>query len=418
MASTRAQALPPGTMLDSFRVDSVIGVGGFGITYAAYDQTLQCRVAIKEYFPSDLATRTESRTTVVPTSGEGQKSYEYGLRRFLQEARTLAQFHEPNIVRVRGFIEANGTAYLVMDHEMGRSLGRILADQKQVSSGQAKRVALDCLRGLRAMHAQNYLHRDIKPDNIFVRKAGSAVLLDFGAARMALTNQKSHMTIILTPGYAPIEQYSAGEQQGPWTDLYATGATLYHCIVGQAPPASTERVATISRGKTDAASEWLDAVGQRTDETLLSAVRWMIQPYPEDRPKDADAVISLLEGTADDRRTLFLDPRDKGDDGMQSAPTIAESGSSQPTFASPSDAAENRSAAGGIKPGGEGGLAIEPARIASATSALAAILGPIAGVIVQRAAREAQSLEEFYRLVANELDDEAERKRFLQNLEV
>jgi serine/threonine protein kinase len=124
MESTRSHALSPGTMLGSFRVDSVIGVGGFGITYAAYDQTLQCAVAIKEYFPSNLATRTESRTTVIPTSGVGQDSYDYGLSRFLQEARTLAQFHDRNIVRVRNFIEANGTAYLVMDYEEGRSLGK------------------------------------------------------------------------------------------------------------------------------------------------------------------------------------------------------------------------------------------------------------------------------------------------------
>jgi serine/threonine protein kinase len=417
MASTPTQALLPGTLLDSFRVDSVLGVGGFGITYAAFDQTLQCPVAIKEYFPSNLAARTESRTTIVPTSDEGRKTYEYGLRRFLQEARTLAQFHEPNIVRVRNFIEANGTAYLVMDYEDGRSLGKVLSDCKRLTSEQTRGVALDCLRGLRAMHAQNYLHRDIKPDNIFLRKTGVAALLDFGAARIALKNQESHMTIILTPGYAPAEQYSRDEQQGPWTDLYAMGATLYHCIVGQAPPASTERLSAIARGKPDAAAEWLDAVEGRTDPTVMSAVRWMVQPHADDRPQHADAVFSLLLGSAGEQRTLMRDLASDTDDDAQSAPTVSDGSSLDSTFRVAPSTSGVSSGSDGDDSRGPPGTLIDAGRLASAQKSLAAILGPIAEVLVQRAAQNARSLEDFYHLVANELEDETERKRFLNSLE-
>jgi len=418
MASTRTQALPPGTLLDSFRLDSVLGVGGFGITYAAYDQTLQCQVAIKEYFPSDLATRTESRTTVVPTSGEGRESYDYGLGRFLQEARTLAQFHEPSIVRVRNFIEANGTAYLIMDLEHGRSLASVLSDAKRLTSDQTRGIALDCLQGLRAMHAQNYLHRDIKPANILIRKTGSAVLLDFGAARLALKNQETRMTIILTPGYAPVEQYSAEEQQGPWTDLYAMGATLYHCIVGQSPPQSTERLAAVARRKPDSAAQWLRLVEERTDPIVLSAVRWMIEPYAEDRPQDANAVISLLLGSAEEPRTLSLGPLGSTDDEAKHAPTVSDSSSRQSTFRMASRRVGVSSDSSGGDAGAPLGTIIGPDRLASAKKSLVAILGPIAEVIVERAAQNAGSLEEFYRLLANELDDEAERKQFLKNLKL
>jgi serine/threonine protein kinase len=403
-------------MLGSFRVDSVIGVGGFGITYAAYDQTLQCAVAIKEYFPSNLATRTESRTTVIPTSGVGQDSYDYGLSRFLQEARTLAQFHDRNIVRVRNFIEANGTAYLVMDYEEGRSLGSVLSECKRLTSDQTRDVALDCLRGLRAMHAQNYLHRDIKPANIFIRKSGSAVLLDFGAARMALKNQDKGMTIILTPGYAPIEQYSAEERQGPWTDIYAMGATLYHCIVGQSPPQSTERMAAMAGRRLDSTEEWLQMAEERTDPVLLSAVRWMIQPHADDRPPDADSVISLLLGPAGGQRAPIPDSGGSGAADSRSTRGGPDSRSYQTSSGGASSMAAG--SPGFSRTGSESRarMQIEPSRVASATKALAAILGPIAEVIVQRAARNAESFEEFYRLLANELDDPDERRQFLKNL--
>jgi serine/threonine protein kinase len=354
----------------------------------------------------------------VPTSGDGRESYEYGLRRFLDEARTLAKFHEPNIVRVRSFIEANGTAYLVMDYEDGRSLGSELSERKRLASDQTRGIALDCLRGLRAMHAQNYLHRDIKPDNIFLRKTGVAALLDFGAARMALKNQDSGMTIILTPGYAPVEQYSAEEQQGPWTDLYAMGATLYHCIVGQPPPPSTERLGAIARGKPDAVAEWLSGVEGRTDPIVLSGVRWMIQPHADDRPQSADEVVSLLLESSKERATLVRDPVGSTDDDADSAPTFSDRGSWQSTLRAASCTAGVSSVSGGGDSCGPPGTMIDAGRLASANKSLTAILGPIAEVIVRRAAQNARSLEEFYQLLANELDDEAERKQFLKNLKL
>ena len=228
MAPTYHHALSPGTVIDSYEVSRVLGVGGFGVTYRAFDRTLQRDVAMKEYLPTGLAIRTPDGTTVSPKSDNDLENYEYGLKRFLDEARTLAKFREPNIVRVIRYLEAHGTAYFIMDYEDGESLSGRLKRVGTMAEDVISAIMLPILGSLKAVHEQGFLHRDIKPGNIYIRKDGSPVLLDFGAARQALGEQSRAMTGMVTPGYAPFEQYFASGKQGPWSDIYGIGATMYH----------------------------------------------------------------------------------------------------------------------------------------------------------------------------------------------
>jgi serine/threonine protein kinase len=239
-------ALPAGTLLaGQYRIGQVLGQpGGFGITYLAWDERLETRVAIKEFFPRDLAGRGTDRATLLSHTERDGALFDYGLKQFLQEARTLARFDHPNIVRVRNFFEANGTGYLVMDYYEGQSLAAYLAQQPAGRLGE--RVAIDILLrvldGLRAVHAAGILHRDIDPHNIYLTAEGRIILLDFGAARVAVGEKSRSLSVILKPGYAPYEQYASSGKQGAWTDVYACAATLYRMVTGQVPPDAPGRV--------------------------------------------------------------------------------------------------------------------------------------------------------------------------------
>ena len=267
-------ALAAGTRIESFEIRDVLGVGGFGITYRAYDRTLEQTVAIKEYLPDGLAYRLPDNQTLTHKSESDVAYYNYGLQRFLDEARTLARFRDPSIVRVVRFIEANGTAYLVMDFERGQPLARRLR-KNRLSESAVRQLARPLLLGLRSVHAQKFLHRDVKPANILLRAEGPPVLLDFGAARQALGEHTKALTTMVTPGYAPFEQYYTKDRQGPWTDLYGLGATLYHCMTGRAPSAATERVAAAYDHEPDPVAERLDAVREQYTGELIEAVRWI-----------------------------------------------------------------------------------------------------------------------------------------------
>jgi serine/threonine protein kinase len=251
MASNRQQALPVGTAIEGFEIRKVIGTGGFGITYLGFDTSLERSVAIKEYCPQGIAVRVEGDTTLSPDTPEMEEPFNYGLSRFLDEARTLARFHHPSIVRVHRFLEANGTGYLIMDFEEGRTLWQILRATAPMEERAVLDILMPILEGLDIVHEQSFLHRDIKPANILMRNKGVPVLLDFGAARLAMEQQAGDLTVMLTPGYAPLEQYSSTDQQGPWSDIYALGATAYHCMIGTAPAAATERVARLHGGHPD-----------------------------------------------------------------------------------------------------------------------------------------------------------------------
>lgn len=225
-------ALPAGTRLGEYEIESVLGSGGFGITYRAYDTHLNTVVAIKEYLPRDFATRTNTRT-VVPTSPADRVDYEWGLERFLDEARTLARFKHPHINQVHRYFEAHGTAYLVLEYIEGETLSAVLQRQGTLSQPQLERLLREVLSGLAEVHAAGFVHRDLKPGNLMVQPDGSTVVLDFGAARQAVGQRSKSITSILTPGYAPIEQYdSKAEDVGPWSDIYALGMVAYRCISG------------------------------------------------------------------------------------------------------------------------------------------------------------------------------------------
>ena len=239
-------ALPPGTLLQAqYEVQRVLGrPGGFGIVYLARDIHLDTLVAVKEFLPRELAGRDRDHTTVVAHSGGDRELFRYGLAQFVQEARTLGKLSHPNVVRVRSFFEAHGTAYIVMDHYEGRTLlAQLEREGGRLPPVVAVEVMIRVLDGLAAAHARDILHRDVKPENIYLTRGGHPILLDFGAARQAVGQKSRSLTAVLTPGYAPVEQYSAqGSKQGPWTDIYACAAVLYRCVTGDDPPEASDRV--------------------------------------------------------------------------------------------------------------------------------------------------------------------------------
>ena len=203
MAIDHIHALPPGTRFEEYRLDAVLGSGGFGITYRAYDAHLDTFVAIKEYLPAEFAARTEA-STVVPKSNTDAQDYHWGLTRFLDEARTLARFNHPNLNRVLRFFEGNGTAYMVLEYVEGETLADKLTRERQLPEQTLQRLLDEVLSGLEVMHDAGYVHRDIKPGNLMLREEdGSVVVLDFGAARQAVGQRSKAITSILTPSYAP-----------------------------------------------------------------------------------------------------------------------------------------------------------------------------------------------------------------------
>ncbi|WP_295403443.1 serine/threonine-protein kinase, partial [uncultured Thiocystis sp.] len=239
-------ALALGTFLDGrYRLGRVLGHGGFGITYLAWDENLQLRLAIKEYLPRDSASRAPDGVSLAVYSGPAAEQFAYGLDRFLEEARALARFDQhPGIVTVKSFFRAHGTGYSVMDYVEGLTLKQYLEQQPggRLPFEPALRLLLPIMDALRAVHQEGLLHRDIAPDNIYVSRSGRIKLLDFGAARFAAGEHSKSLSVILKPGYAPEEQYRTKGKQGPWTDVYSLAATLYRAITGVLPPEALDRV--------------------------------------------------------------------------------------------------------------------------------------------------------------------------------
>ena len=235
-------ALPQGHRLQEYELVRVLGVGGFGMTYLGFDHNLDKAVAIKEYLPSDIATRTTDGS-VAPQATEFRGDFQWGLERFLDEARTLARFDHRHIVKVHRFFEAHGTAYIVMEYAEGETLSAYLERKGTLTEAELKEILYPILDGLGAVHEADFLHRDIKPGNIVLRaEDGSPVLLDFGAARQAIGAKSRSVTSIVTPGYAPIEQYSSRGHQGAWSDIYALGGVCYRALTGAVPDDATDRV--------------------------------------------------------------------------------------------------------------------------------------------------------------------------------
>ena len=283
-------ALPLGTLLNGrYMLGKVLGIGGFGITYLGYDLTLEIKVAIKEYMPSSIATRNADRYNVTLT-GRVEEDYQYGMERFLDEAKILAKLQNTqHIVSVQNYFKENNTAYFVMEYIDGMSLKAYLANQgEKIPYAQALTILQPIMEALIQVHALNLLHRDISPDNIYITSQGESRLLDFGAARFALGDGKS-VSVILKHGYAPEEQYSSHGNQGPWTDVYAMGATLYRCITGTLPPDSVERI----HGDTlKAPSELGIQIPQHVEKAILKA----LAVKTEDRFPNMDAFLRALTG--------------------------------------------------------------------------------------------------------------------------
>jgi serine/threonine protein kinase len=232
-------ALPAGYSLQEYRIERVLGVGGFGLTYLAVDSNLNLKVALKEYLPDDIAQRGADNS-IGPRSPAAVDTFGWGKRRFLDESRTVASFRHPNIVRVMRFFEANGTAYMVMEFVEGAALTDWMKARRPIVEAQAAALVGPLLDGLEVVHKAGFLHRDIKPGNIYVRDDGSPVLLDFGSARQ----KSSDLTTIVSPGFAPFEQYHNDGNQGPWSDLYALGGVLYWMVTGHKPHEAAARVRT------------------------------------------------------------------------------------------------------------------------------------------------------------------------------
>ena len=293
-SSENDQALPLGTRLGDFRLDAVIGHGGFGITYRAFDTQLAKFVAIKEYFPVEFAVRRPDGT-VAPRGTRFADDFVWGRERFLDEARALARFRHVHIVPVLRYFEANGTAYTVMEFEDGRSVAQLLRQQgRRLPPDEVRRLAEGLLDGLGAVHEQGFLHRDIKPSNIIVRNDGVPVLIDFGAARQAMGGRTRTLTSILTPQYAPIEQYAVDGKQGPWTDIYSTAAVLHHAITGFPPPEAASRVGR------DPYRPLSVTQADRFDSVLLAAVDRGLAFAPEERPQTIEAWRAMFGGAIPD----------------------------------------------------------------------------------------------------------------------
>ena len=301
--SRRANALPSGHLLDEYRVEAILGAGGFGVTYKALDTHLETWVAIKEYFPVEWSFRDADGVTVHPnTQGqtsalEGQESdYLWGLERFLDEARVLAQIQHPYVVRVKRYFRAHGTAYIVMDYEEGEPLNVILGDDEILDEGQVRGLLEDVLPALQAVHEQGYLHRDIKPANLYLRSADHRVMLiDFGAARVAVGRHSKSVTSLVTPGYSPPEQYTTRtDRYGTWTDIYALGAVLYRCVTGQAPMEAAERMLD------DQMEPAIQAGEGRYSTNLLRVIDRALAVRPEERFRTVSEMQIALGGARDE----------------------------------------------------------------------------------------------------------------------
>ncbi|MCZ6862436.1 MAG: protein kinase [Alphaproteobacteria bacterium] len=290
MASEHRNALPSGYQLEEYMFERVLGAGGFGITYLAHEKTLKRKVAIKEFLPRDIAVRGNGGITVHPVSSSDLEDYEYGLERFRDEARTLVSFRHPNIVAVHRLLEANNTAYLVMEYEEGDSLFEILERDHTLTETEVKEILFPLLDGLSRVHMAGFLHRDIKPANIYVRRDGSPVLIDFGAARQAIGERSRSITAIVSTGYAPMEQYSIHGKQGAYSDLYALAATAYKALTGKRPPDAVQRVAN------DPYTPAVVAGRGNADVAFLEAIDWALVMDAEDRPQSVDAWLTALQG--------------------------------------------------------------------------------------------------------------------------
>ena len=282
-------SLPSGTILDCYSIIKLIGSGGFSLIYLAEDEDTQDQVVIKEYLPKKLATRGDSLHVRVATEDQ-RDAFNNGRKLFYQEAKTLATLQHPNIVHVRNFFLANDTAYLVMDYETGKNLGRYIKRRKgKLSTAFLLTVFPPVLDALSLLHAKGHLHLDIKPGNIHLRPGGDPILLDFGAVHQFATTRSRQASQVVSPGFSPVEQYYASGYVGPWSDVYAMGATMRACIEGKAPPSAVERHAK------DTMVPASRAFRNSYPAYLLEVIDWAMEVDPLLRPQNAGEMLAALK---------------------------------------------------------------------------------------------------------------------------
>ena len=293
--------LPFGTRLRDYQITGLIGEGGFGIVYVAWDHSLQRRVAIKEYMPASMAARVNGSSAIVVKSERHLDTFRAGLKSFVNEARLLARFDHPSLVKVYRFWEENGTAYMVMPYYEGPTLKAALAAlARPPNEGELRAWLQPLLDALAVMHAAQCFHRDIAPDNILLTPRGP-LLLDFGAARRVIGDMTHAITVVLKPGYAPIEQYGevASMSQGAWTDLYALASVVYFAIVGRTPTSSVERLMD------DRLEPLAVTAAGRYSPAFLHAIDAALAVRPADRPQSERQFRALLDAG---RATMPTEP--------------------------------------------------------------------------------------------------------------
>jgi serine/threonine protein kinase len=349
---------------------------------------LSLKVALKEYLPAEFAARSED-STVQPRSDAASESFQWGLQRFMDEAKTLASFRHPNIVRVMRFFEANRTGYMVMEFVEGKPLSEWILARRPLPQPALLALATSLLDGLAVIHKSGFLHRDIKPPNIYIREDGSPVLLDFGSARQ-LMGGNQELTAVVSPGYAPLEQYHAHGKQGPWSDLYAFGGVLYWLVTGTKP---VEAAARVKQDVLPPAAK----VGEARAYTpeFLAAIDWALKPDEDARPQSvADFKRALLGGvrSVPVERTVPFD--------IANAPTVIE----QPSRSRGST--------------GLTGVTLDRDQVKRIETELARRIGPIASVLVRNAAKKAVSIPALAEAVAGQIEDEKDRAAFVRKFTV
>jgi serine/threonine protein kinase len=292
MSARPRDSLPVGTVIDCYRITKLIGSGGFSLIYLAEDEDSHDEVAIKEYLPKRFGMRHDGLAVKV-SNDDKHESFQRGRRLFYQEARVLATLHHPNIVHVRNCFLANNTAYLVMNYEPGKNLGRYIKKrQGGLSTNFLMTVFPPLLDALELIHSRQHLHLDIKPSNVHLRPGGNPLLLDFGAV-FQLDDGGDKKAQVVTPGFSPIEQYYASARVGPYTDVYAIGATMRACIEGKPPPSAVERHAD------DLLVPAIELFGQRYPREILESIDWAMQVDADYRPRSAAALRDALLGRSE-----------------------------------------------------------------------------------------------------------------------
>jgi EAL domain-containing protein (putative c-di-GMP-specific phosphodiesterase class I)/serine/threonine protein kinase len=292
--------LQKGARLNWYEIQSVLGQGGFGVTYSAIDVNLNHPVALKEYLPQGLCRRENDGSLRSLANATARESYELGLEDFLGEARTLAQLRHANVVRVLSVFEANGTAYMAMERELGRGLSELIDNDEVHDEATLLSLLAPVMDGVEYIHANGFIHRDIKPENIVIRPDNTAVLLDFGAARSTRERSGNRRASVISRGFSPFEQYEGAtdeHHQGPWTDVYGLGATLYTVVVGKVPADAMTRGTRLLSGHSDPIEAARPREGSVYSASFLRAVNRALAFHIEDRPQSVTAWRQMMPET-------------------------------------------------------------------------------------------------------------------------